>query len=213
MSEPQALESALVPIDSVRPDPRNAREHNERNLASIVESLRAFGQRKPIVVTRADGIIRAGNGAWLAAKREGWSSINVTFTDLAPEDAAKFAIADNRIGELSYFDDGLLAEQLRGLDATELLAIGFDQAEASEILDASQELVLDPKTGSTGQAQGNGGSVSVRVLVTVANVELFERAMQATGKSNREQALLEVCGTYVNLHAKALDAAGQLDAH
>lgn len=55
------MKTETVPIDSVRPDPRNARRHGPPNLAAIRASLEAFGQQKPIVVD-AEGIVRAGNG-------------------------------------------------------------------------------------------------------------------------------------------------------
>lgn len=47
------LLAELVQIDSVRPDHKNARAHNDRNLAVIAASLKRFGQQKPIVVGRA----------------------------------------------------------------------------------------------------------------------------------------------------------------
>lgn len=37
--EIQQLVAKLVPIDSVRPDPKNAREHNERNIETIMGML------------------------------------------------------------------------------------------------------------------------------------------------------------------------------
>jgi len=37
-------------IDSLHPDPSNARKHSQRNLDAIKASLAKFGQRKAIVV-------------------------------------------------------------------------------------------------------------------------------------------------------------------
>ncbi len=51
------------PIDSVSPDPANARKHGQRNLDAIVGSLRRFGQQKPIVV---DSHRRRSGGQWPA---------------------------------------------------------------------------------------------------------------------------------------------------
>lgn len=195
---PDPLLIKLVPIDSLHPDPANAREHNDRSIVTMMESLKRWGQRKPIVVTAADNIIRAGNGTWLAAKRLGWQKINVTLTDLPPAEAALYGVADNRTGELSYFDDTALAAQLAGAQSSDLVALGFDQAELSELLDAAGDAGPAPEPTPSKPGQNMGGKASVRALITVENVGLFERAMGATGKANREQALLELCRAYLN---------------
>lgn len=92
-----------VSIDTVRLDPKNARLHPTRNIEQIKNSLRRFGQQKPIVCTR-DNIIRAGNGTWEAAKQLGWETINVLFTDLSDIEAVAYSVADNRTSDTSEFD-------------------------------------------------------------------------------------------------------------
>lgn len=56
-----------VPVASLRTDSKNARRHNERNIAAIKKSLEQFGQQKPIVIGR-DGVVVAGNGTLVAAQ-------------------------------------------------------------------------------------------------------------------------------------------------
>ena len=63
-----------IKITNLVPDPNNARTHDDTNLKAIEGSLKEFGQRKPIVITK-DNIIAAGNGTVEAAKRLGWSDI------------------------------------------------------------------------------------------------------------------------------------------
>lgn len=65
------MKAELVPIDSISLDPANLRRHPTRNLAAIVESLKRFGQQRPILVDAA-GIVRAGNGTLMAAKQLGY---------------------------------------------------------------------------------------------------------------------------------------------
>ena len=97
------MKTERVPIDSVSLDPANVRRHGERNLATIKASLSRFGQQKPIVVD-GDGIVRAGNGTWTAAKALGWKEITVVRTTLKGAEATAYAIADNRTGELAEWD-------------------------------------------------------------------------------------------------------------
>jgi len=43
-------------------DPRNAREHDRRNIDEIKRSLQAFGQHAPLVVQRSTNRVLIGNG-------------------------------------------------------------------------------------------------------------------------------------------------------
>ncbi len=74
-------------------DPANARKHDDRNIDSIIASLRRFGQQKPIVIDM-NNIVRAGNGTLEAARRLGWDSIDCVKTDLKGSDAIAYAADD-----------------------------------------------------------------------------------------------------------------------
>lgn len=107
----------LSQIAELTSDPENARTHSERNLDTIKESLREFGQTKPIVITQG-GIVLAGNGTLEAARRLGWSQIaTVTVPNTwTHEEARAYAIADNRTAELAKWNGVLLAQQLESLE-------------------------------------------------------------------------------------------------
>lgn len=124
-----------LPLSAIVPDPANVRLHDDKNLDAIRGSLARFGQQKPIVVDGA-GVIRAGNGTYLAAKALGWESIAVVRTGLDGLEAAAFAIADNRTSDLSTFDSAALATLLQTLHAEDALAgVGFDEKELNSLLD------------------------------------------------------------------------------
>ncbi|RVQ65538.1 DNA methylase N-4, partial [Croceicoccus ponticola] len=55
------------PIESLTPDPRNARTHPKRQIEQIVASIRAFGFTNPIL-TDPQGNLIAGHGRLRAAK-------------------------------------------------------------------------------------------------------------------------------------------------
>jgi site-specific DNA-methyltransferase (adenine-specific) len=113
-------------------DPQNARQHDEKNLKAIEGSLKEFGQRKPIVITEA-GVIVAGNGTVEAAKRLGWTQIDVVKVpnDWTPDKIKAFAIADNRTAELANWNQEVLTSQLLELEAEgwELTEFGFEPLE------------------------------------------------------------------------------------
>jgi ParB-like chromosome segregation protein Spo0J len=122
------LRIETVKINSLNPDPDNARTHDSKNLKAIASSLEKFGQRKPIVVT-PDSIVVAGNGTLEAAKSLGWTEIAIARTPIGWtwDQVKAFALADNRTAELAEWDDKVLADQLLELDANgwELEELGF----------------------------------------------------------------------------------------
>lgn len=121
-----------VSISKVALDPANVRTHDERNLKAIADSLRLFGQRKPIVVMQADGgfVVIAGNGTLEAARLLGWDEIAVAVVpdNWTSDEAAAYAIADNRSAELAAWDEAGLNMQLAELEAAgwEPETLGFD---------------------------------------------------------------------------------------
>lgn len=117
--ENKPLKIEIVPIDSVVPDPANARRHDEKNILAIKGSLARFGQQKPIVITM-DNVIRAGNGTWQAAKELGWKDINVIRSNLIGAEAVGFAIADNRSSELGSWEESILLAQLESIVDSEI---------------------------------------------------------------------------------------------
>jgi len=138
---PVGLEVELVPIDSVREDPDNARKHGADNLAAIKASLERFGQRKPIVVNRPTGTVIAGNGTYRTAKSLGWKSVYVAWADLDEASARAYALTDNHTGDLSEWDPEVLSKQLQDLgpafaDAPEL---GFEQLLRDAIGEVEEE--------------------------------------------------------------------------
>ena len=146
MEEP--MEILQVPVADLSHDPANARKHPERNLDTIVASLRRFGQQKPIVIDR-NNIVRAGNGTLEAAKRLGWEKIACVRTELNGADATAYAIADNRSAELAEWDDEVLAATLNGLVLEDglLEAAGFDEDELEKLLPSASDDFAEDKSG------------------------------------------------------------------
>lgn len=136
-STPPGMKLETAAIESLKPDPRNARKHDARNLESIAASLKRYGQQKPIVID-ADGVVLAGNGTLTAAKSLGWTQIQAVRTSLRGAEAMAFAIADNRTGELAAWDVEELARQadelhLEGLSLGDL---GFNDEEFGSLLNS-----------------------------------------------------------------------------
>lgn len=121
----------LVTAGSLEPNPRNARTHTDKQIAQIAASIERFGWLVPIIVD-GDNLILAGHGRWLAAKRLRLGEVPVIRADLLTEaDRRAFALAENRIAQLSGWDDKLLAAELTFLfdGGYELEITGFTTAD------------------------------------------------------------------------------------
>lgn len=120
-------ESLYIDIDLLQEDPSNVRKHGQKNLDAIRGSLKKFGQRKPLVITK-DNIVLAGNGTLSVMKGLGYKKVWVNRTDLEGSDAVGYSIADNRTGELAEWDTSALDKTLDSLKSEDfdLSDIGFD---------------------------------------------------------------------------------------
>ncbi|CAN5387911.1 hypothetical protein BH09PLA1_BH09PLA1_25880 [soil metagenome] len=156
-----SLHALAVPIDSLKPDPRNARKHNDRNRASIQYSLKTFGQQKPISVD-ADGIILAGNGTWTEAKALGWTHIAVARSHLRGVEARAYAIADNRTGELAEWDAQELSAQLDAIAEAGISAedLAFTDDDVDQLLKSCIADSDDESPRSRDSKSSSGGASS-----------------------------------------------------
>ena len=107
-------------IASVKPYARNAKKHDETQVANVAESIKQFGWQQPIVCD-ADGVIIIGHCRLLAAKKLGLKKVPVkTENNLSEEQVKKLRALDNKLNE-SDWDFDLLAEDIGELDFS-----GFD---------------------------------------------------------------------------------------
>jgi ParB-like chromosome segregation protein Spo0J len=136
----ESLLDLAVQLDVLTPDPENARVHTDRNLDSIAASLRAYGQRKPVVVQKREDefVVRAGNGTVEAARRLGWDEIAAVVMDEDDVTAAAYGLADNRTAELASWDEGMLAKLLGRIsseaDDYDPMNMGFEEREVIKLL-------------------------------------------------------------------------------
>jgi hypothetical protein len=138
----EGLKTLVRDLDGLIPLPGNPR-HGD--VDAIVESLRRFGQLKPIVIN-ADGVILAGNHTYLAAVELGWTQIAALVVDLEGDDQPAFALADNRLSDLASYDNTDLLAMLA--EVSDLTGVGYDSddIETLERLSATygEDAPLDP---------------------------------------------------------------------
>lgn len=139
-----AKPESITHISQLTPDPRNPRRRTARSADRIAHSLQTLGTGRSIVIDEAGQII-AGNGVVEAAGQVGIEKVRVVEADgseiiairrtnLSPEQKIQLSIADNRTGELSEWDDDVLAAlKDEGFDTTDW----FRPEELEALIEAS----------------------------------------------------------------------------
>lgn len=131
----ESLKNLSVSIDTLQGLPGNPRKGD---VDAVAESLKRFGQRKPIVARKDDGTIIAGNHTWQAAKKLGWKEIAVAYVGDDDTTAQAYALADNRTAELGSYDEQALKDlidKVAAVDPDLVRTAGWSDDAVKELID------------------------------------------------------------------------------
>src|ERR1035437_4935563 len=123
-------------LAELAPYPRNPRRHSDAQIAQIAGSIAQFGFNSPILIDSRGNII-AGHGRYLASHKLGLDTVPVVVLDhLSEIEKRAYILADNKLAELSSFDDDLLRAELAELRDAEidLGGLGFSDDELRVLL-------------------------------------------------------------------------------
>lgn len=142
------MEIEEVKLQDLRPYERNPRK-NEAAVPVVMESIRNFGFKVPLVIDK-DNIIVCGHTRYKAAKRLGMNTVPcIRADDLTPEQIRAFRLVDNRAAEMSEWDIDLLDIELEDITDIDMGIFGFEEEpeepEAEED-DYQVQLPVEPKT-------------------------------------------------------------------
>lgn len=199
-----ALQDHLVPIERVKPDPRNARAHNPFNLKTIQESLRKFGQQELLIV-RPNGTLVAGEGRLRAITQApdlGWTHVAAVVFAGSDSMAKQLGLVLNRSGELAEWNiDNLtdLITEFQDDNGVDLEALGFRDQEVKALLDGDgmngETTLWQPGDGEEDGAR-MGGQITHLILPATqreANeiMKLLRDLQAETGAPTLTAALLQ----------------------
>ena len=120
------LNIEYLPVDQLTPYEHNARKHQDKDLAAIVSSIKAFGFDDPIGVWGGHNVIVEGHGRLMAAKKLGMEKVPVIHLDhLTDEQRRAYALAHNRTAELSEWDEVVKNLELEGIKDIDMSLFGF----------------------------------------------------------------------------------------
>ena len=133
------LQIAYVDPSTLAPHPRNARRHSAKQIDQLTVSISEFGFNTPILIDDQNQVL-AGHGRLAAAMQLGLTQVPVVTIDHLTEAKSRgFMLADNRLGELSDWDEEILAlelEELCEIDQTfEITATGFEMPKIDVLIE------------------------------------------------------------------------------
>ncbi len=144
----KALKIEHWPIGRVHAYAKNARLHDDTQIALIASSIKEFGFVNPALVD-AKGILVAGHGRILAAKSLGLKTVPVIkLGHLSAAQVRAYRLADNKIPMGATWDDALLKIELQELEVLgfDLALTGFDLADFGSPEEASGQDDILPKS-------------------------------------------------------------------
>jgi site-specific DNA-methyltransferase (adenine-specific) len=98
------------------PYERNAKKHDDRQVANVAKSIEEFGMVQPIVVDKENNII-IGHCRALACKKAGVNEVPVVrMEDLTPEEANKLRFLDNKLNESEWDFEALKLDGFADID-------------------------------------------------------------------------------------------------
>ena len=128
-------EIEMLAVDRLVPYAKNAKKHDDRQVAAIAGSIREFGFTNPVLIDGQDGII-AGHGRVLGARLAGLEEIPcIRLAHLTDAQRRAYILADNRLAEMGGgWDADMLAAEVEAIDWAELDAFKLDDLDLGEIL-------------------------------------------------------------------------------
>ena len=137
------MNSIWISIEDISPWENNPRI-NDHAVQQIAVSIKQYGFINPIIVQKNSNRIIAGHTRYKAAKMLGLATLPVIFTDFDDVKAKAYAIADNKLSELSQWDERLLEDVLIELQEKDinLESLGFSEFELDSIF-SNKELEIE----------------------------------------------------------------------
>ena len=131
VSVPQEYE-AEVPITAILKHPRNPRRGN---LSRIEESIDENGFYGAIIVQRSTGYILVGNHRHEVLLEQNAPFVPVIWLDVDDETATRILLGDNRFQEIGSWDDDMLTNILKDVQAnTGLRGTGYTDEDLYELI-------------------------------------------------------------------------------
>ena len=118
------LEIKYMSVNDIKPYKNNPRI-NEKAIPYVMNSIKEFGFKNPIIIDK-NNIIICGHTRLESAKRLKYTEVPVIYADdLSDEQIKAFRLADNKVSEIAEWDLELLDNELSEIDL-DMEQFGFE---------------------------------------------------------------------------------------
>lgn len=107
------METVLKKVKDLKPYENNARL-NDDTISRLSESIENYGYVVPIVIDEKNVIV-TGHARLKAIQNLGWKTVHCVISNLSDDQNKEYRIIDNKIQDISEWNDDLLVTELRGL--------------------------------------------------------------------------------------------------
>ena len=135
MKKAMVTQIVYLPIEEIREYENNPRDNDGEPVEAVVESLKNYGWRRPLIIDK-DKVLIAGHTRIKAARILGHKEVPcVLADDLSKAEANAYRLEDNRTQEDSQWDTEALAQEFSALkeNGFDLSKTGFDAFEIGGI--------------------------------------------------------------------------------
>jgi ParB family transcriptional regulator, chromosome partitioning protein len=182
-----------VPIEFLRPNPRNPRRHyGEEELEELSASVRAKGILQPILVRTVPGAVDAyeiiaGERRWRAAQRANLHEVPVILLEINDKEALEIAIIENvQRADLNPLEEAMgydsLIEQFRYAQADLARIVGKSRSHIANTL----RLLKLPESVKRYLAEGKLTAGHARALLSHDDPEALAKAIIEKGLNVRD---------------------------
>ena len=182
-----------VPIEFLRPNPRNPRRRfDDTELDELSASIRAKGILQPILVRTVTGApdayeIIAGERRWRAAQRAGLHDVPVLLLEIGDKEALEIAIIENvQRADLNPLEEAMGYDSLIG-------QFNYPQAELARIVGKSRSHIANtlrlmklPESVKRHLAEGRLTAGHARALLGSDNPEALAKSIIEKGLNVRD---------------------------
>ncbi|GAC1330253.1 MAG: ParB/RepB/Spo0J family partition protein [Beijerinckiaceae bacterium] len=196
-TEVAAIERArgqrIVPIEFLRPNPRNPRkDFNDSELDDLSASIKERGILQPILVRTIPGVVDAyeiiaGERRWRAAQRASVHDVPIILVEADDKAALEIAVIENvQRADLNPLEEAMGYEQLGN-------EFGYTQADLSRVIGKSRSHIANtmrllklPKLSRRMLAEGHLSAGHARALLAVADPDAVARRIADQGLTVRD---------------------------
>jgi ParB family chromosome partitioning protein len=183
----------LVPIEFLRPNPRNPRkDFKESELDDLSASIKERGILQPILVRSITGVadayeIVAGERRWRAAQRANVHDVPIILIEADAKAALEIAVIENvQRADLNALEEAMGYEQLGN-------EFGYSQGDLARIIGKSRSHIANtlrllklPKLSRQMLAEGHLSAGHARALLSVSDPDAIAKRIVEQGLSVRD---------------------------